>query len=71
MGWIYMVNSRLWLFKFKSSLCWEQLNHTKNDQLSIIKLGWVLCEICLLLPLERMIDMKLNGFVVVIYSLGI
>ena len=51
-----MVNSRLWLFKFKSSLCWEQLNHTKNDQPSIIKLGWVLCEICLLLPLERMID---------------
>ena len=27
-----MVNTRLWSFKFKASLCWERLNHTKNDQ---------------------------------------
>lgn len=59
------------MVKFKSSLCWEQLNHTKNDQPSIIiKLGRVLCKLCLLLPLQRMSDMKLSGFVVVTYSLG-
>ena len=39
-GWINMTNSRLW--SFKASLCWGQLNHTKNNQPNYTrKLGWV------------------------------
>ena len=33
--------------------------------------GWVLCELCLLLPLERVIGMELSGFVALIYGLDI
>ena len=31
--------------------------------------GWVLYELCLLLPLERVISMEPSGFVVLIYGL--
>ena len=37
--------------------------------LVIMRQGWVLYELCLLLPLERVIIMELNGFVVLIYGL--
>ena len=33
--------------------------------------GWVLYELCLLLPLERVIGMELSGFVALIYGLDI
>ena len=33
--------------------------------------GWVLYELCLLLPLERVISMEPSGFVVLIYGLHI
>ena len=33
--------------------------------------GWVLYELCLLLPLERVIDIELSGFVALIYGLNI
>lgn len=37
-GWIYVVNIRLWSFKFiKAPLHWEQLNHTRDDQSSNIR----------------------------------
>ena len=36
--------------------------------LVIMRQGWVLYEICLLLPLERVIVMELSGFVVLIYG---
>ena len=56
----------------KASVCWEQLNHTKNDQPdNIIRQGQVLYELCLLLPLERMTVMELSGFVALIYGLDI
>ena len=64
MGWIYMVNTKLWSLKFKSS--------SKDNQPSnIMKLGWVLYELCLLLPLERVTDMGLGGFGVLINGFGI
>ena len=57
---------------FKAPLCWERLNHTKNDQPgNIIRQGWVLYELCLLLPLERVTGMELSGFVALIYGLDI
>jgi len=31
--------------------------------------GWVLYELCLLLPLERVIGMEFSGFVALIYGL--
>ena len=44
-------------------LCWEWLNHTKNMiNLIITRQGWVLYDICLLFPLERVIGMELSGF---------
>ena len=39
--------------------------------LVIMRQGWVLYELCLLLPLERVIGMELSGFVVLIYGLDI
>ena len=39
--------------------------------LVIMRQGWVLYELCLLLPLERLIGMELSGFVVLIYGLHI
>ena len=33
--------------------------------------GWVLYELCLLLPLKRMVCMELSEFVTLIYSLDI
>ena len=37
----------------KAPLCWDQLNHSKNDQPhNIMRQGWVLYELCLLLSLE-------------------
>ena len=39
--------------------------------LVIMRQGWVLYEICLLLPLERVIGMELSGFVVLIYGFHI
>ena len=33
--------------------------------------GWVLYELCLLLPLERVIGMELSGFVALMYGLDI
>ena len=64
MGWIYVVNTKLWSLKCKSSF--------KNNQPSnIMKLGWVPYELCLLLPSERVTDMELGGFVDLINGLGI
>ena len=37
--------------------------------LVIMRQGWVLYELCLLLPLERATDMELSGFVALIYGL--
>ena len=37
--------------------------------LVIMRQGWVLYELCLLLPLERVISMEPSGFVVLIYGL--
>ena len=37
--------------------------------LVIMRQGWVLYELCLLLPLERVIGMELSGFVALIYGL--
>ena len=42
-----------------------------NQPSNIMKLGWVLYELCLLLPLERVTDMELGGFVVLINGFGI
>ena len=39
--------------------------------LVITRQGWVLYELCLLLPLEREIGMELSGFVALIYGLHI
>ena len=39
--------------------------------LVIMRQGWVLYELCLLLPLERVIGMELSGFVVLIHGLDI
>lgn len=39
--------------------------------LVIMRQGWVLYELCLLLPLERVIGMELSGFVALIYGLDI
>ena len=39
--------------------------------LVIMKQGWVLYELCLLLPLESVIGMELSGFVALIYGLDI
>ena len=39
--------------------------------LVIMKQGWVLYELCLLLPLERVIGMELSEFVTLIYGLHI
>ena len=39
--------------------------------LVIMRQGWVLYELCLLSPLERVIDMELSGFVALIYGLDI
>ena len=39
--------------------------------LVIMRQGWVLYELCLLLPLERVIGMELSGFVALSYSLHI
>ena len=39
--------------------------------LVIMRQGWVLYELCLLLPLERATDMELSGFVALIYGLDI
>ena len=36
--------------------------------LVIMRQGWVLYELCLSLPLERVIDMELSGFVALIYG---
>ena len=36
-----------------------------------MKQGWVLYELCLLLPLERVIGMELSEFVTLIYGLHI
>ena len=58
MGWIYMVNTRLWSFKFKGSLCWVQLNHTKDNQPSNTrKLGWAPYGQC-----QYMISLKGKGW---------
>ena len=37
--------------------------------LAIMRQGWVLYELRLLLPLERVIGMELSGFVALIYGL--
>ena len=55
----------------KVPLCWEQLNHTKNDKPGNYETGWVIYELCLLSPLERVIGMELSGFVALIYGLDI
>ena len=39
--------------------------------LVIMRQGWVLYELCLLIPLERVIGMELSGFVAIIYGLHI
>ena len=39
--------------------------------LVIMRQGWVLYELCLFLPLERVIGMELSGFVALIYGLDI
>ena len=39
--------------------------------LVIMRQDWVLYELCLLLPLERVIGMELSGFVALIYGLDI
>ena len=39
--------------------------------LLIMRQGWVLYELCLLLPLETVIGMGLSGFVALIYGLAI
>ena len=39
--------------------------------LVIMKQGWVLYELCLLVPLESVIGMELSGFVALIYGLHI
>ena len=39
--------------------------------LVIMRQGWVLYELCLLLPLERVIGTELSGFVALIYGLHI
>ena len=39
--------------------------------LVIMRQGWVLYELCLLLPLERETGIELSGFVAVIYGLDI
>ena len=39
--------------------------------LVITRQGWVLYELCLLLPLETVISMDLSGFVALIYGLHI
>ena len=39
--------------------------------LVIMSQGWVLYELCLFLPLERVIGMEISGFVALIYGLHI
>ena len=39
--------------------------------LVIMRQGWVLYELCLLLPIERVIGVELRGFVALIYGLHI
>ena len=39
--------------------------------LVIMRQGWVLYELCLLLPLERVIGMELSGFAALVYGLHI
>ena len=39
--------------------------------LLIMRQDWVLYELCLLLPLEKLIGMELSGFVALIYGLHI
>ena len=39
--------------------------------LVILRQGWVLYDLCLLSPLERVIGMELSGFVALIYGLDI
>ena len=55
----------------KVPLCWERLNHTKNDQPGKYETDWVIYELCLLSPLERVIGMELSRFVAIIYGLDI
>ena len=67
-----MVNTRLWSFKFKGSSMLEMVKIIpKMINLVIMRQGWVLYELCLLLPLERVIGMELSGFVALIYGLDI
>ena len=46
-------------------------SYQKMINLVIMRQGWVLYELCLLLPLEREIGMELSGFVALIYGLDI
>jgi hypothetical protein len=72
MGRIYMVNTRLWSFKFKGSSMLETVKIIpKMINLVIMRQGWVLYDLCLLSPLERVIGMELSGFVALIYGLDI
>ena len=67
---LYGYNQAYGHLSLKVPLCWEQVNHTKNDHPSnIVKLGWVPYELCLLSPLERAGGKELSGFVVLIYGL--
>ena len=43
----------------------------KMIKLVIMRQGWVLYELCLFLPLERVIGMELSGFLALIYGLHI
>ena len=42
------------------------LSHTKMISMVIMMQDWVLYELCLLLPLERVIGMELSGFVALV-----
>ena len=67
-----MVNTRLWSFKFKGSSMLEMVKIIpKMINLVIMRQGWVLYELCLLLPLERVTRMELSRFVALIYGLDI
>ena len=41
MGWIYVVNRDYGNLSLKALLCWEQLNHTKDNQSSSSMLGTI------------------------------
>ena len=66
-----MVNTGYGHLSLKAPLGWEWLNHTKNDQPGKYETGWVIYELCLLSPLERVIGIELSGFVALIYGLDI